>query len=503
MDVGRDDIAEIQSELQAVKRALQNDKGHLGMTGETLQRYFLQLNEKENLLLSRQVRASTGSEARQGTPFAGAMLGANGGLVAAVQGRPEPQQPPAGAIRAFDKSNLLQILAHMCDYEANAVESAKALRALSSLAYSDAQQVGEDDRVLQQVLRLLAIHSQEELVQQHGLKAIQNMVHDKTVATRRLCQPGILAALLQAIAREPEDKDGKKGKAASTSREAVARMVVADVEEEPPKENGSGVHLGFFGAALAGEASTFWHQPVLKIVAQLVETEVILPAQVAQRFSNSAAAVRQCGGAGAACGWLSLARQLAGSDSVSGLPEALVESGAIRAAGEVMGQFEADGPTQLAGIEAMSSLIGNRWAGLLAFAEIQGVQRIEVAMRKHGDHAVLQTKGLRALACGIQWPDDVQKKSGYVYSTGIELTKSAMSFHGDNVELQTAGMEALSKYLDKVPRCVDEVKQGGGEGLIKAMMMRHVDVQRLQQQGRSVLDSIGVERNWTPKGSSQ
>ena len=56
---GGDELAQVQSELQAVKQALDEGTMYLGMKSETLQRFLLQLNEKEILLLSKQLRHVT------------------------------------------------------------------------------------------------------------------------------------------------------------------------------------------------------------------------------------------------------------------------------------------------------------------------------------------------------------------------------------------------------------------------------------------------------------
>merc|ERR1712039_1056250 len=140
-------------------------------------------------------------------------------------------------------------------------------------------------------------------------------------------------------------------------------------------------------------------------------------------------------------------------------------------------------------------------AGLQAFADVEGVKRIEAALRLHTGDAVLQTKGVRALSCGIQWPPDLQQKAGYVHTVGVELTKAAMSQHGDNAELQMAALEALAKYLDKM-HCADEIKSSGGEGLGKAMMTRYAHVQKVQTWGKIVLDGIGGDRHWQPRSAS-
>merc|ERR1719203_1061405 len=180
------------------------------------------------------------------------------------------------------------------------------------------------------------------------------------------------------------------------------------------------------------------------------------------------------------------------------LPQALVNAGAIGTATKIMEQLPSEGAAQLAGVEAMSSLVGNRWDGLKAFAEVGGMGRIEAAMKTHRDQVVLQTKGIRALASGIQWPEDIQKKASYDAKNSIELTKAAMAQHGDCQELLLAGLEAFSKYLTKL-NCKDEVLKGGGEGLVKLVLTRHNKQsemeQKIQSVGRVVLTKLGVDRS--------
>jgi len=52
-----DDLQDVQLERAQVKKALRDNGVFLGMSGETLAQYFLQLNEKENLLLSQKLQA--------------------------------------------------------------------------------------------------------------------------------------------------------------------------------------------------------------------------------------------------------------------------------------------------------------------------------------------------------------------------------------------------------------------------------------------------------------
>merc|ERR1712070_1023035 len=99
-------------------------------------------------------------------------------------------------------------------------------------------------------------------------------------------------------------------------------------------------------------------------------------------------------------------------------------------------------PCQLAGIEAMSGLVGSRWIGLQAFAAVKGIERIQTAMSNHVNESVLQTKGIRALASGIQWPEDIRTKAAYDHRNGVRLTKAAMQNHADVEDLQIAAFEA-------------------------------------------------------------
>merc|ERR1712113_423427 len=113
----------------------------------------------------------------------------------------------------------------------------------------------------------------------------------------------------------------------------------------------------------------------------------------------------------------------------------------------------------------MSSLVRSRWNALQMFADTGGMKAIETAMTMHTSETSLQTKGIRALASGILWPEDIQKKSGFEPKRYVDVTKRAMSAHLDSAELQGAALDALSKYLDKL-KLTDEVKADGGEELV-------------------------------------
>merc|ERR1712232_100107 len=114
--------------------------------------------------------------------------------------------------------------------------------------------------------------------------------------------------------------------------------------------------------------------------------------------------------------------------------------------------------------------------------------------RAHGNDATLQTKGVRALASGIHWPEDVQEKAGYSSRRAVELTKNAMASHGCNQELQTAALEALVKYIQK-PLDLQEVASGGGEALVKGAMARFPDSEKVQQFANLIIEGFSGDNN--------
>ncbi|CAJ1329221.1 unnamed protein product, partial [Effrenium voratum] len=310
----------------------------------------------------------------------------------------------------------------------------------------------------------------------------------------------VMGQLLAAMASKAEPKE-----ISARASEALARIIAAEVKPDsdgggPPPEQpvqlpaGSpGALCGLFLAACRGEAAC--KEIVPQLLTQLSSNEVTEARQAAEGFTRCE---QECKIPADGVGWLSLAKILSPVDSVRDLPAALVEAGAIRAAASIMTRFVDDSMVQLTGIEAMSSLVGNRWAGLRAFADVGGMERVEEAMRRHGQDAVIQTKGVRALGSGVQWPQDIQERARYSHRRAVEITKNAMSQHGSDIELQIAALEALAKYLDKT-KCVADIKEAGGEGLVKMMMTTHRSNAKVQQWGQHVLTGIGADPNWAPK----
>lgn len=502
MATADNELAETQAELQAVKRALRDKAPHLGLTGEALQRYLLQLNEKENLILSKQLRSMAGgnhfepllpASNQAAAPSAASHVQGNGVV-------PVARAAPDGSPKAFNRENLSEVLAHMAEYEAMANECAKALRALSSLAYANARSVAEEEKTLPILLRVLALHRNDGAVQLTAMRALSNMAYDQAMSLQRLATPDVLAGLLEAMASNAEPKE-----ISSRASEALARIIAAEVK--PDSDGGGpapteplklpiglpGALCGLFVAASRVEASA--REALPRLLTQLSTNEVMEPKIAAEGFVR---AEQECKVATDATGWLTVAKTLSAADQAPELPAALVDAGSIRAAAGLMTRFLADSTVQLTGIEALSSLVGNRWAGLRAFADVGGMERIEEAMKSHTTDVTIQTKGVRALGSGVQWPAEVQERARYSHRRAVELTKQAMSHHSSDAELQIASLEALAKYLDKT-KCLAEVKDGGGEGLVKMIMTTHGSHSKVQHWGRLVLDGIGADPKWNPK----
>jgi len=494
------DLAEVQQDLQGVKKALRDGSSYLGMSGDTLTKYLLQLNEKENLLYSAQLKHMSNIMSVGGDSAVSSMGNGLGALPRAVQVPTVPaREPPSGPTKVYNKEDIAEILNHMAEYEAVPVEGAKALRALSSLAYSNAGRVGGDARVLPQLLRVLALHPEEQQVRIGAMRVVCNMAYDNAVSTNQLTDLGVLSALLATLPEVDDAAKGnadkaKGGEAAAKAGEALARIVAAEVN---PEGNGTvkmsasaeGSLARVFFAAANGEAA--WQNRVPQLVKQLVANEVCEPRDIADRFVVLS---KLCSGtATAGTGWMSLSKLLAAMEStIPTLPQCMVDAGAIRVAVQIMDAQDGEAAVQLAGVEAMSALVGNRWAGLLAFAEAGGMKRIEAALSTHVDNFTLQTKGIRALASGIGWPEDVQKKAGYDARESLGITIAAMQRHGDQQELLTAGLEAVSKYLNKFPVAKDQVVQAGGAVLVQGIMRSYTEVKQIQDLGSAVCARIGA-----------
>ncbi|CAK0873138.1 unnamed protein product, partial [Prorocentrum cordatum] len=381
------------------------------------------------------------------------------------------------------------VIAHLQDYESSPPESTKALRALSSLAYADASKVGNDEAALAQLLRLLLIHPDAVQLQLAAMRALCNMAYDHKVALARgprgPVRPGDRGG--EAPGAEGRGGEGERGAGAHRGRRDAAHRR----ERHPEGDHeGPGGPLRPLPRSQPRRAVRGAGGPAGELIGQLIRNEVVEPPQVAQRFA--AAGGEPCSALTAA-GWLGLAKQFCLFD-LQELPQLMTDAGAIAQCTKLMEKHIGDPVVQLGGIEAMSSLVGNRWAGLQSFAEVGGMRSIEAAMGAHKGDAMIQTKGVRALSSGILWPeDDIQKKSGYDTRTSEHGAHpgGVRRPQGETVELQTAALEALAKYVEN-KELAKLFAAAGGEQLVKDIMSQHAGTAKVKSFGDMVL--TGVKR---------
>jgi hypothetical protein len=492
----RAELQECQKELAEVKKSLRENGTFMGMGGEILQKHFLTLNEKENILLSLQLQngaakalpPAQGGNLLSSSGYGGSPTAAKGSFIS--KQNIVAKELPSGSIEAFNRERLPDVSAHLSRYEASPAESAKALRALAALAYANAKQVGDDSEVMPQILRSMELHPTEEHVQTNAIRALCNMAYDPEVALKRLSTPDVFRAFVGALVRNPAAKE-----VSAKSCEAMARVVAAEVSPETPKEltvlPEEGPLRVLFTLVSADAEEQAARDVIVQLVEQLISNEVATPDLLAERIVHTS---RSCKGTGEdTAAWLALTKAIA-TKEISTLSECLVNRDAIRVAYEVMGSQIGHGPTQLAGIEAMSGLVGRRWVGLQRFAAVKGIERIETAMENHADVRLLQTKGIRALASGVAWPKEIQDSAGWTVKRGVELTKKAMAHKANEEgdELQTAGLEALKKYLD-YSKCIDDVKAEDGDVLVQNVMARFPDKTQVQSHGKAILYVLGAK----------
>jgi len=470
-------LVEVQEEVALVKKALSNNDAYLGIAGENLQQYLLRLMEKENLLLSNQVeKAGEKLSSLEGAPKPPDLAlpaqpptsttapSGTGGYVRSPKAREVPvaKDMPAGPVDKLDGENLESIFTHMSKYEASAVESAKALRALSQFAYTKAKEVGDKREIVPQLLRLLTLHPTENLVQLNGIKALCNMAaynRDDEELTA-LASKEVLAAIIASMSRKPASVDlNCKGS------EAMVRIL--------GKPSDTGLWQSLF-PALAGclDASRI---TIVGLLAGFIINEIATPEFLAKTFVESAKAFETQGANAAA--WLSLCKTLATSESLNNTQcksflGHMLKAGTLEAAQGVMSAQIADAEVQIASLETIQTLVGDRVHALQSFADNKGMERIEAALSFHPHVAILQTKGIRTLTSGIKWGPVSQEKAGYSWKRSVEITKVAMANHTEVVELQMAAMESLAQYVSQLPapqqdELRETLKEGNGMVIIQ------------------------------------
>merc|ERR1712127_965812 len=72
----------------------------------------------------------------------------------------------------------------------------------------------------------------------------------------------------------------------------------------------------------------------------------------------------------------------------------------------------------------------------------------------------------------LKWPKATLTQAGFVHGRAVDLLKRGMAANLDNAELQLTCIETLAAYIDTL-HCHRLVKIGGGEGLIKTIMIAH------------------------------
>jgi hypothetical protein len=479
------DLSNVQAEIRTVKQALNNGTPYLGMKGDKLQEYFLQLNVKENIHLQNLSGGSASPFLTGPSPTAGYARGgvqpAAARLAAALPPQPAAAQP-AGPAPAFDRNDLRAVIEHMCAWEAVDTESGKALKALASLAYSSTQQVTADPTALGQVLRLMQLHPGSSLVQLYAVQSICNMADDQTAALGPLSQPIVLTGLVSALGRT-----GASANLDAKATEAIARIVAAS-------ENDATGQLAKVFCAVIGSGSHEACAPnVMQICDQLVKNEVTDPKKIAEACMTASAAARQT--TLQAAGWLELAKCLSADKMTISLQQtSLVSAGAINMSVSLMETFVKDADVQLTGIETLSSLVGIFLEALEVFAKAGGLRQIECTLREHADNLPIQMKGIRALSSGAAWSRDMQEKSGYSWKNAVQITRNAMLLHAREVDLTIAGLELLVKCLENLP-IADQVKAEFGGDLVLTAMRTHDSSPKVKNAGTVILRHFNIDPN--------
>lgn len=465
------ELTELRAEIQEVKQVLRKGGEYLGMQGEKLQQYFLQLSGKENILLA-QLRSNESEEciAANGAVSHGKVNNASGGYCVApilpAKPPPTPIDPSAPPMQ-FAKDDIHAILVHLTEQEGNLREARYGLRAFASLAYQEPSKVGACSECLVQVRRLMELYPEEEALQLFALKGLCNVAYDSTIARDKLSGQNSFYPIVRAAARS------ESGQVTDKAIETIARIIAAS-----GTEYGDVLMSLFKVVGLLPESPK---QVVATLLAELISNEVIMEASIATQLVASMEALEDT--PIAAIRSFELVRELCKVSLQQ--QEALMKGGAFRVTSNFMAKHTSNKDIQREGIETFCSLVGSEWEGLNLLGQADGIPRIEAAMYAHPKDAMIQIKGVKALACGVLWPEEMQKKAKYNCGRAVELTKAAMLIHVENTEVQVAGVDAFAKYLEN--HCKNQVEVNDGEGLVKAAMKQHPHLERLQTQGKTVL----------------
>ena len=356
-------------------------------------------------------------------------------------------------------------------------ESTKALRALGSLAYKDAGEVADSHKTMAQLLRLLQLHPCENALQLAAMKTLCHLAFSKEIARQTLSHDFI--DVLMAARLAPEGS--LTAEVRMSADEATARIIAAEATPGTAKRSPSTALMHIFRteAEARARAATRLQSMLRLLDEELVDVDYLSECFIASAPSESASTAQA-----AAAGWLCLMVDMASQ---------LTLSPGLRTAAVLMGTHCRSLQVQMQGVEAMVTFAAGR-RGPEMVAEAGGVKQVELALALEED-AALQTSCLSFLVDVLDWPLAVQKQCEVDYARVVAMTKDAMRRHLDVVSFQVAALSGLAKIVE-VLACSAEVKAGGSEGLIKAVLARHWGNQQVCTWGRILLDTLGLDRHW-------
>ena len=451
-------LAAVHAELVEVKDALKKESSYLGIWGSDLQKYSTHLQSKEEIL--RQIVQQDANDLRR---------------------------PPPGPPATFDRCSLPKVQQHMLDYEAVPSESTKALRALSSLAYNDVNELARSPACLSQLLRLLELYPEEPALQLSGVKCLCHLAFSEDTA-RRLCSmpfigpSDVLDALMAA-------RCNAHSEVCAIADEAVARIVAAAGGEAltricraEAEARGRADGVESSGRSVRAKSSS-----LPEILKSNLAEELLDASLVAQCFLEARPSATEA----EAAGWLSLLVDLVGSNG--GKPVVtLLSVKAATATALLMDLYPESLKIQVQGVTALRALAVH--PEVVAGAE--GVRHVESAFRAFNGDAELQTHCINFLVSVLEWPIEVQKQCEVDYLRVVSLTKEAMQRHVDVVSLQVAALSGLAKLVEALALPAESVRAGGTEGLIKTILAHHQEQKQVWTWGRILLDTLGLDRHW-------
>mmetsp|Transcript_2993 Transcript_2993/g.5335 ORF Transcript_2993/g.5335 Transcript_2993/m.5335 type:complete len:472 (-) Transcript_2993:168-1583(-) len=421
----------------------------------------------------------------------------------------EVRVPPEGAPSDFDRGDLAEVFRHLSQYEAIPMECIRALKALASIAYSNADMAVA---LLPQILRVAGFHHEDKRIQALIARIFGHFAYDTEVARRSLLEPDVIEALLRIMETCPS-KD-----ASARAGEALARIIVADMKADPEEARVEGSQLECIALVVfyvlacrhQGSCPSVAKDFTAQILSNEIMDSLVIVASllsVAKFLSDTTLGVEpseamQINGL-MQIRWLLVIEDLI-DDPVCGasILTVFMHAGIVGRLKDLMAAHVTSYAAQSAGVSILMCIANSGTSGLKLIADAGACQLVEVAMNNHPSHPPLQGQCVQFWRSCITWTKDLQVKAGFSPGRAIDLMKTAMASHIDCAELQLASLETLAYYLESL-HCHRLVKVGGGEGLVKTVMTRHASDREIQTWAKCVLDAIGLNRHWTPKGSAQ